>query len=97
MKERRRFERLSKQESAYLEFEGKKSEIQLLNVSVGGMSFFSPFPLKLGSLVKGEFRIFPNVDPFFIRGRVVWIKEEEGNWQVGIEFRSISTFPFPYD
>lgn len=94
MEERRRFERLHKKDVAFLELEGEKSEMQLLDISIGGMRVFSPVPLRLGNCVKGEFRLFPNIEPFFIKGKVVWVQEKGKNWQVGIEFKCISTIAF---
>lgn len=62
----------------------EKTEQQLNNVSEGGLSFKSQTPLELGRLVTVRIGIVK--PPFTAKGRVVWCRDENGSFDIGIEF-----------
>lgn len=62
----------------------EKTEQQLNNVSAGGLSFSSPSPLEVGSSIRLRIAI---VKPAFeAKGRVVWCRNENGTFDIGVEF-----------
>ncbi len=96
MEGKRKFNRLyAKEKKAIVSWGGTKNEVGLLDVSAGGMRFFSTQPLELGELVYGEFKILSNLDSFFIKGRVIRStkKEDADLWEIAVKFEKISTIP----
>ncbi|MHB9155845.1 MAG: PilZ domain-containing protein [Endomicrobiales bacterium] len=62
---------------------GNKEEY-LSNVSVGGLAFRSAVPLEENSTIIVR---IPLVRPVFeARGRVIWCREEDSHYDVGVEF-----------
>jgi len=93
MEERRKFRRLSREDKVFLTYQGEGEEARLLDVSVGGMRVLSARKIELGSSVEGKFQVIPRVGPFFIKGRVNWGREKDGEWEMGISFEKVSTLP----
>jgi hypothetical protein len=62
----------------------EKMEQHLNNVSAGGLSFTSGMPLELGRIITVRISI---VKPAFeAKGRVAWCRNENGAFDIGIEF-----------
>ena len=72
---------------------GFKEEVDLLDISAGGMRVAFPKAVDIGTSVSGEFQLLPNVGPYFVKGKVNSSKETEGAWEVAVQFDSISTVP----
>lgn len=94
MDEQRKFNRLFPgEEKATLVVEGKKEEVNILDVSAGGMKVCLSRQINPGSLVYGEFRILPELGKFFVRGKITRIVSDRGFYQVSVQFDKISAIP----
>ena len=93
MDEKRRFDRWGLGRSAYIDLEGEKSEAQVIDVSIGGMRIITDTPLDRERVVSSEFKILPNVGPFFVKGRIIWTIAKEGAFESGVVFDKVSTAP----
>ena len=96
MEKKRKFNRwyLEKEGKILITFSDREEEVNLLDISAGGMKISSPNPVEIGSIIYSEFKILSNLSPFFVRGRVVRLQEKEGNWEVAVEFEKVSTLPW---
>lgn len=93
MEEKRRFNRWDLGKGAHIDLEGERKEIQVIDVSIGGMRIVTDAPLESEKVIKSEFKILPNMGPFFVKGRVIWITPREGAFESGIVFDKVSTIP----
>jgi len=94
MEEKRKFSRWGlDNERAYIDLEGQKEEVQILDISIAGMRVIANRPIDKDRQVTGEFKILPNIGPFFVRGKVIWSTERDKNFESGIEFEKVSTIP----
>jgi len=60
MEEKRRFDRWGLGRSAYIDLEGEKAEVQVIDVSIGGMRIITNTPLDKEKVISSEFKILPN-------------------------------------
>jgi len=93
MEEKRRFDRWGLGRSAYIDLEGERKEVQVLDISIGGMRIVTNTPLDSKKDIKSEFKILPNMGPFFARGKIIWTTAKESNFESGIVFNKVSTIP----
>ena len=96
MRERRKFSRCSLSQKAKVSTkEDRAKDALLVDVSVGGMKFFSDKKAELGSELSGEFKIVPYLGPYYIQGVVVWTKqakqEDASGWEIGVKFTKVDT------
>ena len=96
--ERRKFSRLITNKDTVLDKEGKKQDACLSDISPGGMKIACDNAVEIGSVISGQFKILPNLGPFYVKGEVVWIKpdpEKTGcqSYEVGVKFNKVSTIP----
>ena len=66
MDERRRFGRCEVTESGYIDMDEGRCEVRVLDVSVGGMRVAADVPINKDTVIRGAFRILPNVGPFLL-------------------------------
>lgn len=94
MEERRKFERLPKErEKAVISFSGSREEAEVLDISTGGMKVFFSRPVEVGSVISGEFRVTPDIGPFYVKGRINRVVQKDDRWEVAVEFEKVSTYP----
>ena len=99
MHEKRKSRRLTTNEESFLaKDDGQKTEVKLVDLSLGGMRVLLNEDLKIGTALLGEFNILPRIGPFYIKGEVVWNKpcqEKKHSYrvEVGIKFTRINTIP----
>ncbi len=98
MEERRKFNRwyLEEKEKAVISLADteNKEEVEVVDISAGGMRFFSSRPVEIGTTVYGEFKVLPNLGPYFIKGRVNRVeKRKEDAWEIAIQFEKVRTIP----
>jgi len=96
--ERRKFTRLFTNENSVLDKEGKKQNASLADISPGGMKIACDDAVEVGSVISGQFKILPNLGPFYVKGEVVWIKPDSKqtdsrSYEVGVKFNKVSTIP----
>ena len=96
MEDKRRFSRwyVEKEKKLVISSSKGEEEVRLVDISATGMRFFTSKPLELGSVIYSKFKILPNLSHFFIRGKVVRLQEKEGNWEIAVEFKKVSTIPW---
>ncbi len=92
MEEKRHFDRWGLDKNAYIDLGGERKEVQVVDVSVGGMRIVTDAPLD-GENIKSEFKVLPNMGPFFARGKIIWTVAKEGAFESGIVFNKVSTIP----
>jgi len=94
MEEKRRFDRweLGKK-NTYIDLEGEKAEVQVIDVSIGGMRIITDTPLDKEKIIRSEFKILPNMGPFFVKGRIIWTTAKESIFESGVVFDKVSTIP----
>ncbi len=73
--------------------EDKMESSETIDISEGGISFFSPRPLKTDALIELRLKFTKTI---FLKGRVAWIKELTGlsahgyhKYKVGLEFAGL--------
>ena len=94
MDDKRKFSRFGGETTkAVVSCAGIKENATILDVSVGGMRVFLSRSVELGALIHGEFKIFSNKAPFFIKGKVTRVKKMKRNWEVATTFDKVSTIP----
>ena len=94
MDDKRRFDRWnSKEEKAYIDCAGTKTEVEIIDISIGGMRIATTYPIDKDREVTGEFKILPNIGSFFVKGKVVWVTKKEKDFESGIQFDKVSTIP----
>ena len=94
MDDKRKFNRWStEEERAFIDLEGKREQVQIIDISIGGMRITSDAPIDKDKRVTGEFRILPNIGSFFVRGRVIWVTKRQDDFESGIQFDKVSTIP----
>jgi hypothetical protein len=95
MDEKRKFDRWSWQgkDKAVVCCDGSESQVNLLDVSTGGMKVCLSKSLGLGAAISGEFKILPQLGLFFVRGKVVREVKKGNIFETGIEFDKVSTVP----
>lgn len=98
MQERRKFNRWQIEKETFFKSEPGAKEIQVIDVSPGGMRLIVDEWLEIGTFVSGEISLIANQKPFYIQGEVVWIKQalDQLNrvcYIVGIKFNKIRTIP----
>lgn len=95
MNNRRRFNRwdLEDDKSAAVTTLDFTEDAKLLDISAGGMRVGFSRPVKMGSIIQGEFNILPNMRPFYGRGEVTRVEQKEKIWEVAVRFDKVSTLP----
>jgi hypothetical protein len=68
------------------EDEDDSADQTLTNVSLGGLSFLSEQPIELLKRVKVSVPVLNHEN--FLIGTVVWCRQSEGNYEIGLEFDS---------
>ncbi len=99
MEKNRKYNRLKTEKSVSLRNEGRQIEVSLLDISPGGMRISSNTDLKINSCVLGQFKVLPDLGPFYVHGEVVWIKPAieqpatSSGFEAGVKFHKVSTIP----
>jgi len=99
MEERRKHRRFSTKEKTLLgKDDGNKQESCLIDISQGGMKILCDNEVKTGSVISGQFKILPNLGPFYIRGEVAWVKPVDDktnplHFEIGVKFNKVSALP----
>ena len=93
MEDKRRFDRWGLDNNAYIDLGGEKKEVQVADVSIGGMRIVTNSPLDKNKVITSEFKILPNIGPFFVKGRIIWTTDKEGAFESGVIFDKVSTAP----
>lgn len=86
-KERRRRRRFSEAncELKILRGEQQLIPVQLRDISLDGIGIVSPRKLEVGEEVQLSV-VFPEEEPFLIRGRIVWCNESGKGYSAGMQF-----------
>lgn len=90
--EKRRFKRINYQTNMEVLTEGKLESVETIDISEGGLCFVYSKPLKTDALIEVKLKIPQHKEPLKIKGRVAWIKRQEGpqiegnKFKVGLEF-----------
>jgi hypothetical protein len=95
MEEKRRFNRWdsSSEKMATVSYDGGREQVEILDISTGGMRVNFRRAMDIGQIVYGEFKILPQVGPFFIRGKVLRACEHDGAWETSLSFEKVSSIP----
>jgi hypothetical protein len=96
LEERRNHSRLRiENRKATLRHSNGAREVPLLDLSNGGMKIMLDDNPALGSKIIGEFRVMPQLGPYFFQGKVSWTRIiPQGNkYEVGVAFERIHTTP----
>ena len=80
-------------DKACVDLEGKKENVKIIDISIGGMRIVTDFPIQKENVLKGEFRVLPNIGPFFVRGKVIWTTKKDNAFESGVIFDKVSTIP----
>jgi len=98
MQEKRKFDRCKLEQKAKLSgLSGQQEEGSLLDIGIGGMKILMDREVKPKSQLSGQFKVVPYLDPFYVKGVVVWAKpvkdEPTACWEVGVRFTKVSAIP----
>lgn len=94
MSEKRKFNRWGlEQESAFVDMRGEKKEVDIIDISIGGMRIETDSIIDEESELSGEFSVLPNIGPFFVKGKVVWVVKSNDRFESGVKFERVSTVP----
>lgn len=75
-------------------YAGKKEEVSITDISMHGMKIMYSHPVETGEDLFGRILILPEVDPFFVRGKVVRVERNGEGWKVSISFDKVRTYDF---
>jgi hypothetical protein len=91
--EKRKFGRLKTDSGAHalLYAPSVNKEVSIADVSAGGMKVSLTKPLAVGSSVYGQFKVLPQVGPFYIHGEVVRVDRKDKSFETAIVFKNVST------
>lgn len=93
MENKRKYDRWNFENVAVVECYGQRKEVKVLDVSLGGMRISTSEPIEANMSLTGEFKILPNIGPFFVQGRVIWTTKRDNNYESGVVFDRVSTIP----
>ena len=94
MDDKRRFNRLClAPEGIAISCADIEREGKILDISIGGMKAFFSQPVEMGTVINGQFRIFPNAGPFFVKGKVTRVVGIDNMWEAVVKFEKVSTIP----
>jgi len=93
--ENRRFNRVESEQpgTAVVTCAGLREQVNVLDISAGGMKIKFSRPVNVGAEVYGKFHVLPNLGPFYVRGKIIRTLNLGGNWESAIEFDKVSTIP----
>ena len=92
MEERRKFGRWDEPTvKSAVSFADLQQDIEVLDMSAGGIRVSCSQPLAIGTVVYGELRIIPQVKPFFIMGKVTRLDQKGDVFEAAIKFDKVST------
>ena len=84
---------LEEKNKAVVSYGGQEEQVTILDISAGGMKFSFSHPLDIGSILYGKFRLPSNMGPFFIKGKVDRVFQDQHNWEVAVAFEKVSAVP----
>lgn len=96
MEERRKYNRWyldAGEEKAVVSWAGRQENVRIIDISAGGIKMAFYEPVEIGTTIFGEFKVLPHLGPFYIRGKVKRVTENEGIWEVVVEFEKVSSLP----
>ena len=73
---------------------GSRKALKVLDISPGGMRVSLPEPLKVGADIFGRVTIYPDVEPFYIAGKVVRTASSDGVNEAAIKFEKVRVHSF---
>jgi hypothetical protein len=84
---------LDREEKAVVSCSGEREEATIIDIGAGGMKVSLCRSLGVGAIVYGEFKILPQLGPFFVRGKVVRVDQKSGLWETSVSFDKVSSIP----
>ncbi|OGS17585.1 MAG: hypothetical protein A2219_01085 [Elusimicrobia bacterium RIFOXYA2_FULL_50_26] len=75
---------------------GVKDKVEVLDVSALGMRAFFSNPVTVGMETSGELDIPHNTIPFFVKGKIIRVRESSNRWETAVQFFKISTTKAPH-
>jgi len=81
----------SPKDKANIMCEKLQEEVEVIDMSAGGIRLSCSNPPQVGSIVYAQLRIVPQVKPFYVMGRVTRVFPKNGLFEVAIKFEKIST------
>jgi hypothetical protein len=73
---------------------GMKEDVNVVDVSTGGMKVACQRIPDIGSDVYGRLKLHPNIGPFYVQGKVLRVEQVDGIWNTAVEFNHISAYAF---
>ncbi len=92
MEDKRQFNRWEHPtEKSSIMCEDLQGEVEVVNMSAGGMKISCSHPLEIGTVVYAQLRIVPHIRPFYIMGKVTRVMQKDNLFEVAIKFDKVST------
>ena len=99
MVEQRKAKRRSLGNDTYIIIEAKGAEIvaRALDVSPEGMRLRIAEFLEIGTEIFSKIDIYQDMHPFYVKGTIVRIFKDRGQWEAGIKFDIVRVYDFFHD
>jgi len=72
-------------------YDGTSDKVEVLDVSALGMRAFLSRPVTVGTEISGQLDIPYNAIPFFVKGKIVRVRETSSRWETAVQFFRVST------
>jgi hypothetical protein len=73
--------------------EGIRTEVDLIDISAGGVRLKFFYPVSPGMIIKGRLEILHDIMdmiiPYFVVGEVIRVAKMEGGWETGVRFKDV--------
>lgn len=73
---------------------GERKDVDVVDVSTGGMRIACPHLVTTGSEVFGRLKLHPSIGPFYVRGKVLRVEYVNGLWNAAVQFSKIGAHAF---
>ncbi len=93
MDEKRKFSRCDLSEKTHLSLKDRKEDVEIQDLSTGGMRVVTKHALDKEESFSGEFKVLSNIAPFFVKGKVIWSTQKGNIFESGLAFSKVSTIP----
>ena len=91
MEERRRSNRWQPQLkcTSTIRHDGIEEDVQIVNVSSGGMKATFSNPLSIGVELHGRLKILPDSEALFVKGTVLRVEARGDMWDAAVRFDNV--------
>jgi hypothetical protein len=73
---------------------GERNDVDVIDVSTGGMRVACPHIVTPGSEIFGRLKLHPSIGPFYVQGKILRVEFSDGLWKAAVQFSRIGAHAF---